>query len=54
MEKALRQAGTPAKLLNVPGGVHGADFGGTGRSSPDWPNYHAETVAWFDRYLRGR
>jgi acetyl esterase/lipase len=49
MERALRQAGTPAKLLNVPGGVHGADFGG--RRRPDWPDYFAETVGWFDQHL---
>ena len=28
------------------------DFGGG--SHPEWPNYFAETVAWFDKYLRGR
>lgn len=54
MENALRRAGTPAKLLNVPGGVHGADFGAGGKARPDWPNYYAETVAWFDRYLRSQ
>jgi acetyl esterase/lipase len=52
MEAALRKAGTPAKLVNVPGGVHGADFGAGGKSHPEWPNYYGETVAWFDRYLR--
>ena len=40
------------KLVTVPGGEHGADFGGG--SHPEWPNYFAETVAWFDKHLRGR
>jgi len=52
METALRQAGAPTRLITVPGGVHGADFGGG--SHPDWPDYYAETVGWFDKYLRGR
>lgn len=52
MEAALRRAGTPARLINVPGGVHGADFGAGGKAHPEWPNYYAETVAWFDQYLR--
>ena len=54
MEAALRSAGTPVKLVAVPGGVHGADFGAAGKSHPEWPNYYAETVAWFDKYLRAR
>jgi acetyl esterase/lipase len=52
MEAALRQAGAPTRLITVPGGVHGADFGGG--THPDWPNYYGETVAWFDKYLRAR
>jgi acetyl esterase/lipase len=52
MEAALRQAGVPARLITVPGGVHGADFGGG--THPDWPNYYAETVGWFDKYLRSQ
>jgi len=50
MEAALRKTGAPARLITVPGGVHGADFGGG--THPDWPNYFGETVAWFDKYLR--
>lgn len=52
MEAALRQAGAPTKFVTVPGGVHGADFGGG--THPDWPDYFGETVRWFDQYLRGR
>jgi len=52
MEATLRKAGVPAKLVNVPGGVHGADFGAGGKAHPEWPNYYGETVAWFDQYLR--
>jgi len=54
MEAALRSAGATVKLVTVPGGVHGADFGAAGRAHPEWPNYYAETVAWFDKYLRAR
>ena len=52
MEAALRKAGVPTRLITVPGGVHGADFGGG--THPDWPNYYGETVAWFDKYLRNK
>lgn len=52
MEAALRKAGAPTRLITVPGGVHGADFGGG--THPDWPNYYGETVDWFDKYLRAR
>jgi len=54
MEKALRSAGARTRLISVPGGVHGADFGAADRPRPDWPNYYGETVAWFDKYLRAR
>lgn len=50
MEAALRKAGVSTRLITVPGGVHGADFGGG--THPEWPNYYAETVGWFDKYLR--
>ena len=52
VESALRKAGVATRLITVPGGVHGADFGGG--THPDWPNYYGETVAWFDKYLRAR
>jgi acetyl esterase/lipase len=52
MEAALRQAGAPTKFITVPGGVHGADFGGG--THPAWPDYYAETARWFDKYLRDR
>jgi acetyl esterase/lipase len=52
MEAALRRAGVPARLVTVPGGVHGADFGGGTHAG--WPNYYGETVAWFDKHLRAR
>jgi acetyl esterase/lipase len=52
VQAALQKAGVPVKLVTVPGGVHGADFGGG--AHPEWPNYYAETVGWFDKYLRGK
>jgi acetyl esterase/lipase len=54
MEAALRAAGAPTRLITVPGGAHGVDFGAAGKPHPEWPNYYGETVSWFDRYLRGK
>ena len=54
MQAALRNSGAQTKLVTVPGGIHGADFGAAGTPHPDWPDYYAETVGWFDKYLRGR
>ncbi|MEO8063801.1 MAG: alpha/beta hydrolase [Pseudomonadota bacterium] len=53
MERALSAAGVPARLVRIPGGVHGADFGAARRRA-DWPDYYAATVSWLDQYLRGR
>ena len=53
MEAALRAANVPVKLLTVPGGEHGADFGAAGKPHPEWPDYYHETVGWFDQHLRG-
>jgi acetyl esterase/lipase len=53
MQAALAAAKVPVKLVTIPGGVHGADFGAAQRRA-DWPDYFGETVAWLDRYLRGR
>jgi acetyl esterase/lipase len=52
MEAALRAAGVPARLVTVPGGKHGADFGAGGPLPREWPNYYGETVRWFDTQLR--
>lgn len=50
MEKALREAGAPVKLLRVPGGAHGPNF--PGAKNP--PDYLGEMVRWFDRHLRAQ
>jgi alpha-L-fucosidase 2 len=54
MQAALAAANVEARLVTVPGGKHGADFGVTGTRPASWPNYYAETVSWFDRHLRRR
>jgi acetyl esterase/lipase len=54
MEAALRAAKVPTRLVTIPGGGHGADFVPGGKAHPEWPDYHGATVAWFDKYLRGR
>ena len=53
MQAALQAATVPVKLIVVPGGIHGADFGSP-KLREGWPDYYGETVAWLDRHLRGR
>jgi acetyl esterase/lipase len=52
MEAALRAVGTTTRIVTVPGGKHGADFGAGGPLPREWPNYYGETVRWFDTHLR--
>jgi acetyl esterase/lipase len=47
MEKALKAAGVPVKLIRVEGAGHGPTF--PGAKNP--PDYLGEMVAWFNRYL---
>jgi acetyl esterase/lipase len=50
MEALLGKSGVPVKLVVIPGGVHGADFGApAGR--PDWPDYYGAMVDWLNRFL---
>jgi acetyl esterase/lipase len=53
MQVALEAANVPVRLLRIPGGIHGADFGAA-QPRPGWPDYFGETVAWLDRYLRAK
>ncbi|HEY6124356.1 MAG TPA: alpha/beta hydrolase [Steroidobacteraceae bacterium] len=53
MKAALEAARVPVKLVTIPGGIHGADFGAAQKRA-DWPDYFGETIAWLDRYLRGK
>jgi acetyl esterase/lipase len=53
MQAALHAANVPVRLVSIPGGIHGADFGAAAPRA-DWPDYFAETVAWLDRHLRGK
>jgi dipeptidyl aminopeptidase/acylaminoacyl peptidase len=52
MEKALRAANVPTKLVRIPGGGHDELFGADGKPNPSWPNYFAEIVAWLDQHLK--
>lgn len=52
MDRALRRAGVLSRLLTIPGGLHGPDFGAEGQPRPAWPDYLGETVAWLDEQLR--
>jgi acetyl esterase/lipase len=47
MEKALRKAGVKTKLLRIPGGGHGPDFG----NPKNPPDYLGEMTRWFDSNL---
>jgi len=52
MEAALRAVDVPTKLVRIPGGGHGQDFGEAGKSNPAWPDYFAEMVRWLDQNLK--
>jgi len=51
MEALLGKSGVPVRLVVVPGGVHGADFGAA-QPRAGWPDYFGETVRWLDAYLK--
>ena len=53
MEALLGKSGVPVKLVVVPGGVHGADFGSP-KPRADWPDYYGAMVDWLNRYLQAR
>ena len=46
-------AGVPVRLIVIPGGEHGVDFGSPNPRA-DWPDYLRESVFWLDQYLRGK
>jgi dipeptidyl aminopeptidase/acylaminoacyl peptidase len=52
MEAALRAANVPVKLVRVPGGEHGPNFGAPGKPNPEWPDFLGEMVRWLDQYLK--
>lgn len=53
MEALLGKSGVPVKLVVIPGGVHGADFGSPAPRA-GWPDYFGATVDWLDLYLKAR
>jgi dipeptidyl aminopeptidase/acylaminoacyl peptidase len=52
MEAALRTAGVAVKLVRVPGGAHGPNFGTGGKAHAQFADVLKESVSWLDRYLR--
>jgi acetyl esterase/lipase len=52
MEGLLKGAGVPTGLIRVPGGGHGADFGGRGSPRADWPDVFGAAVRWYDTHLK--
>jgi acetyl esterase/lipase len=52
LQQALTVAGVPARLLRIPGGKHGPDFGAGTTARPEWPDYCAEAVAWMDKHVK--
>jgi acetyl esterase/lipase len=52
MEASLKAAGVPTGLIRVPGGAHGADFGASAASRPDWPDFFGAAVRWYDTHLK--
>lgn len=53
MQAALEAANVPVRLVTIPGGAHGQDFGAAQRAG-NWPDYFGEMVSWLDRYVRGK
>jgi len=52
MEAALRATQVPVKLVRVPGGTHGADFGRGGTPHLQFQDVLKEAIGWLDRYLK--
>jgi acetyl esterase/lipase len=52
MEATLHAANVPVKLVRIPGGQHGPDFGVPGKPNPEWPDFLSEMVRWLDQYLK--
>jgi acetyl esterase/lipase len=52
MEAALRKAGANARLVVVPGGEHGPDFGVDGKAHPQLPQLFGQAVGWLDEHLK--
>ena len=51
-ERALREAGAPARLLRIEGGAHGPEFGPPGQPHARFPEVLAAMVGWLDEHLR--
>jgi acetyl esterase/lipase len=54
---ALQKNKVASRLVTIPGGSHGPSFAAIGvpLDAPrpaNWPDYFAETVRWFDQYLK--
>lgn len=52
MEKALRGAKVPVRLVRVEGGEHGPTLGTPGNPHPRLPEMFTEMVGWLNRHLQ--
>jgi len=54
MEAALKAAGATVKLVTIPGGEHGPNFGAPNKPHAQLPEAFKETVSWLDTHLKSR
>jgi acetyl esterase/lipase len=52
MEAALKPLGVPVKLVTIPGGEHGPNFGAPNKPHAMLPKAFQETVSWLDGHLK--
>ena len=52
MEAALKAAGVAVKLVTIPGGEHGPNFGSPDKAHAQLPQAFKDTVSWLDAHLK--
>jgi len=50
-EAELQAAQVPVKLVRIPGGAHGSDFGRNGKPHEAFPQAKSEAIAWLTLHL---